>query len=237
MKMNLYALYDLQEVDSELEKAKKELTELCGADELKEKLSGAKAKLSKVDSVFKKHHAILKDGELKKKSLEEKRKKYEDKLFGGTVTSAKELTALEKEVQNLKIQEKELSDSIRNLKEQVDAAKHSYERGTEIIANLEAKIKNIVDDEKAKRTSLEKQIAKLQTKREKMAAKIKDAQLISRYERIRSKKENNGIGIAKVIQCQCDACKVAVTPYIISLLEKGDSIETCENCGRILMLG
>lgn len=52
------------------------------------------------------------------------------------------------------------------------------------------------------------------------------------YERIR--KGRAGVAVSEVTTGRCSRCKIALRPQLFQDLKRGDSIMTCESCGRIL---
>ncbi len=64
----------------------------------------------------------LKDSELKLDGIETKRKNYQQKLYQGTVTNAKELSNIEREIEALGRQRSDLDSKVLELMEQVEQA-------------------------------------------------------------------------------------------------------------------
>ncbi len=71
----------------------------------------------------------LKDTELKLEGVETKRKNYQQKLYQGTVTNAKELANIEKEIEALGRQRSDLDGKVLELMEQVEQAQAEMHGG------------------------------------------------------------------------------------------------------------
>jgi hypothetical protein len=56
--------------------------------------------------------------------------------------------------------------------------------------------------------------------------------IVSNYERIR--KGRAGVGITEAIAGRCGRCNIVLRPQFFQDLKKGETIMTCESCGRIL---
>jgi hypothetical protein len=54
----------------------------------------------------------------------------------------------------------------------------------------------------------------------------------SNYDRIR--KGRAGVGITEAVAGRCGRCNIQLRPQFYQDLKKGETIMTCESCGRIL---
>lgn len=60
------------------------------------------------------------------------------------------------------------------------------------------------------------------------------AALLSRYERLLGARD--GVAVVEVRKGACGACFKGLTPHAIQEARKGDVVQTCESCGRIMVL-
>ena len=67
--------------------------------------------------------------------------------------------------------------------------------------------------------------------RRQIAASV-DAKLLAQYERIRQKWK--GAAIADATSGRCAACQIALRPQFFQDLKRGEKLQFCESCGRIL---
>jgi len=67
-----------------------------------------------------------------------------------------------------------------------------------------------------------------------MVRKLDDG-LVNRYERLRDSRIR-GNAIVPVVNGVCRGCYMAVTKSLVAELLEGNSLITCEHCGRILYL-
>lgn len=74
-------------------------------------------------------------------------------------------------------------------------------------------------------------LKEVRTQRAQAAAQLKPA-VLSQYERIR--KKWNGVTIAEGTSGRCAACQIMLRPQYFQELRRGDSLLTCESCGRFL---
>jgi uncharacterized protein len=95
--------------------------------------------------------------------------------------------------------------------------------------------KTHVESEKAgarERTSADKkEIDTLSTERKAIVAQMTPS-VASNYDRIR--KGRAGVGITEAVAGRCGRCKIVLRPQFYQDLKKGETIMTCESCGRML---
>jgi predicted nucleic acid-binding Zn-ribbon protein len=60
------------------------------------------------------------------------------------------------------------------------------------------------------------------------------AALLSRYERVLAARD--GVAVVEVKKGSCGACFKGLTPHALQEARRGDTIQSCESCGRILVL-
>jgi predicted nucleic acid-binding Zn-ribbon protein len=98
-----------------------------------------------------------------------------------------------------------------------------------------AEEKKDVDSEKAsarERTAADrKEIETLKSERADIVAQMTPA-LVANYERIR--KGRAGVAITEVVAGRCGRCNIVLRPQFFQDLKKGETVMTCESCGRIL---
>jgi predicted nucleic acid-binding Zn-ribbon protein len=67
--------------------------------------------------------------------------------------------------------------------------------------------------------------------RRQIAASV-DPKLLTQYERIRQRWK--GVAIADATSGRCAACQIALRPQFFQDLKRGEKLQFCESCGRIL---
>ena len=234
MKEQLTALYELQSLDTKIVHIRTALAGFDGAKVLKQQLAAAKSTAEGAHAKLTEYETELKDSELRLKSIDDKRGSVEKRLYGGTVSNTRELQALEKEVKLLKEQQGELDGRTLELYDLVESAREEARLGRKAAHELEQKLGEALTQESAERARLEGELAELASQRDSAASALTDKSLISRYDAVRGR--TRGTGIAKVVYGKCEGCRVAITEFMRRKLEEAQGFESCENCGRILML-
>jgi len=234
MQEQLSALYELQAMDLRIAQIEAALAAPSGARETRAKLAETKAQLEVAEKTLSQQEGELKDSELELKSIEEKRSNYEKRLYDGSVTNRKELGAMEKEVAILKEQQAKLDTRTLALYDQVQTARTQVETLSKQAEELTTQGRRMISQESAARTQLETELAELRSRREESAPRVTDKTLLARYSAVRRKA--GGMGIARVIDGKCEACRISLMPFMLRELAHPKEMRTCESCGRILFV-
>jgi len=229
---SLHLLYAVQLLDSALQHNKRLLTGLETGAAARAALEVARKEAEAKRKEANTQGGALKDSELKLSTLENKQKSFQQKLYQGTVTNAKELGNIEKEIAALGRQRDQLDEQILTLMDAVEAAQTEARLADAALGSAEETLQSIMNAAATKRGLLEHEIASLTEQRTNAAALVTDQALLKRYEQLRAKL--NGIGLAKLDGGQCTACRMTLPTNITRALRDGQELQTCDNCGRLL---
>src|SRR5579864_7276183 len=119
---DLRRLWALHEVDAEILDLKRRAARLDAGFAEAAKLKELEAKDATAGEAARALVAEQLDTELKQRGYDEKIKKFEKQLFGGTVTSSREVEAIQKEITMLKRQRDSLDDRLLELMDEVPPA-------------------------------------------------------------------------------------------------------------------
>ncbi|HET7153469.1 MAG TPA: C4-type zinc ribbon domain-containing protein [Candidatus Kapabacteria bacterium] len=227
----LQALYELQQIDTQLD----ELNETHGdlpkeAEELRARFSELNGKVtnfkkSEEDAISKRSIFTAEIAD-----LTDKEKKYRDQQYN--VKTNRQYDALVKEIEIAEKRIVELRAAYKPLDEQEAKAKEGAVSLQEELGKLEEELKlKELELEESKLTT-NKEESNLQAERAKAVAIVTEADL-EMYDRIR--KARGGNAIALVRRNSCSGCFNMVTPQKQVELRRFTAIHTCENCGRILV--
>ncbi len=233
MKETLGLLYKLQDIDMKIDLANSKLESMDGAADIKKKYAAAKKLYEKTDNDRKSIEVEAKKCETELGVIEEKRKKQEKRVYDGSVHNQKELQAIQKEIEQLKKRQSELDGQALELMGSVEEKKAELEKINGIMEQAATKARERMKKEEANRQKIDEAMVKLQPARKKLADKITDMQLFSRYEGIR--KSTGGSAIAKIVDNKCEACHMTVSPTMRTEANSGKDLVICDNCSRILM--
>jgi uncharacterized protein len=158
------------------------------------------------------------------------------RLYGGTVTSPKELQALEADIASVRAHrstQEDLELEILVDREPLDAQRATVERD---LATLGDEISTLIAAIEGLQAEIDTEIEGHGTARAEAAATV-DAALLGTYESVRAR--NNGIGIARLEHGTCMACRLKLPAVELDRLRRAGSgdVARCPECSAILVIG
>lgn len=165
-------------------------------------------------------------------SLTQKEAAEQKRMFDGSIANAKELAALQHEIEALAKRRSDREDELLNLMEQREtvaaAAAEAGTRSEELRAEVDRASASAAEE-------LERVTAELSQRtadREALAPEI-DPELLELYEDLRRQKK--GIGAAALVDGICQACHEKLSAVELDKLKKNQGVRRCEYCRRILV--
>lgn len=224
-------LYHLQQLDLELERLSTEQRAIAGSLQDNAPLHKLRTEQK---LALQQSHAALKtqqEAEWALEDLSHRLKTQEHRLYNGTVSNPKELNALQQEVQRLRTQQSLQEEKTLEVMEATESLQQTAQRTSAMLQQAEAAWVNQNAVLISQRDQLEAREQDVQLQREQLAASLQ-ADLISRYDRIRRTRQ--GKAVSKVEQGSCQWCRVILTPSELQHVRISTKLETCSNCGRFL---
>lgn len=228
----LQHLYELQKIDTEIDKIKTLRGELpLEVQDLEDEIAGLETRLENYrneiteaeKSIAAKKHEIAKSEELIKK--------YTEQL--DNVRNNREYDALSKEVEFQKLEIELQNKRIR----EAQKLKAEKEVDLEIAKKQHEEKKNDLDAKKAELDDIiaetHKDEENLTKKSEELAANI-DERLLTAYRKIRAN-ARNGLAVVTVDRDACGGCFNKIPPQRQLDIRSRKKIIVCEYCGRILI--
>ena len=228
----LHALLALQQIDSQMLRAKRAQAALDNGTQAAAAAEQARAQSAQARAAHQKSAADLKDSELKLDTLESKRKSYQQKLYQGSVTNPKELANIEKEIEALGRQRSDLDGRILELMDETEQAQRAQTVAEEQARQADGHRAEILAAFQSRHQALDLELTDLARQRTEAAAQVEDASALKRYDALRAKA--GGIGIARIEGSTCGGCHMTLGSALIKTVKEGAQIQTCENCGRLL---
>jgi predicted nucleic acid-binding Zn-ribbon protein len=224
-------LYQLQELDIQIEQQEQALARKNSQLGNRETLDAAMQKVSSVQKQLDELKHRRREAEGQADDILSKIKATEEQLYGGKVTSPKELANLQHEINILKSRDDELETKALDIidlveKTETEAAATSNEYQT-IEAEWHRQQRQLAGEIEQLNASL----AGLKRDREQLAGQI-DSPAVSLYEKIRQQKKQ---AVAKVEQGICRACRISLSASALQRARGGQPVQ-CGSCGRILFI-
>ena len=168
------------------------------------------------------------------RSLEAKAKAEDSRMYSGTVSSPRELQAMQADIDQLRRHARELEDEeleVMVRREALDAE----------VAELEAALAALVAEMETMVAAIEKQEgeidAELAVEEEGRAALVPTIgeATLRLYEQVRA--GNRGVGAARLVGMNCQACHLALPATEVDRIRHlpPNELARCEHCGAILV--
>ena len=221
----LHNLYELQRIDTEIDKIKTLRGELpLEVQDLEDEIAGLETRIENLKVELGELDKTSSTRKMDIKKAEEAIKKYSEQL--DNVRNNREYDALSKEIE---LQEKRIREAQKAKAEKEALMEESKKRYEDKVSDLEAKkgeLNDIINE-------THKDEESLQTKSEELAATI-DERLLTAYRRIRSN-ARNGLAVVTVDRDACGGCFNKIPPQRQLDIRSRKKIIVCEYCGRILI--
>lgn len=230
--VKLKQLYELQLIDSEIDKIKVLKGELpMIVSDLEDEISGLTIRQNKLQSAIAELEKEAGNFKTSAKTAEDNIKKYEKQLDG--VKNNREYDALSKEInmQRLEIQllekrKKDVDEQVKNKKLSLDGIKDRLKAKQAEMVEKKAELEKIIE-------KTDKEESTLKNKSEKNRKKI-EARLLHAYDTIR-KRYRNGLSVVTVKRNACGGCFNQIPPQVQLEIGLNKKIIACEHCGRVLV--
>jgi uncharacterized protein len=228
----LDALFELQKIDSEIDRIRTVRGELpLEVEDLEDELVGLETRLKKIQEELKEMDTEVSDRKNAIKDSEAAIAKYKEQQ--NNVRNNREFESLDKEIEyqtlEIKLHEKRIKEAkfnVSNKKEVLDEAKEKFERRKADLQAKKAELNEIVAE-----TQKEEDV--LVEKSNKAKAKIEE-RLIFAYDRLRENAKN-GLAVVPVDRDSCGGCFNKIPPQRQLDIQTKRKIIVCEHCGRILV--
>jgi uncharacterized protein len=228
----LKALFELQRIDSDIDKIKILRGELpLEVQDLEDELAGLETRITNLEEEIKGLDSAVAAKKNEITNANGLIKKYKEQQ--NNVRNNREYDSLSKEIefQTLEIElcEKrirEFSAQIKSKKETIDSSKaHLHERMTDL-KNKKKELEDIIADTQKEEQNLGKKSKEYEA--------IIEPRLIAAYKRIRGN-ARNGLAVVTVERDACGGCFNKIPPQRQLEIRSRKKIIVCEYCGRILV--
>jgi predicted nucleic acid-binding Zn-ribbon protein len=144
--------------------------------------------------------------------------------------NSKEYMAAQREIEQRREALVTREGEITKLNEAVDAKKKLLSDRAGDVEALKASIAKDSDVAQARMAEIQGKIAELRVERDKLAAEVKP-DVLKRYSNIRMRR---GLAVVSVRNGTCQGCNMNIPPQLYNVLQRGQTVETCPSCHRII---
>lgn len=167
-------------------------------------------------------------------SIESKAASESTRMYSGSVSSPRELQALQEEIDALKRRQRDLEDSLLELMEAAEPLTDELETLSERRAQLDAEAERLRATIADAAAVIDAELAQVEAARTELATSVPDA-LLAEYERLRARL--GGVGIARLDGAQCTGCHLTLPATELDAVRHAapGAVVHHEECGRILV--
>jgi len=225
----LRRLEELQQHDARIQELENALKAIPA------KLATTQADLARVEAMLNTERSAL--GETEKYYAEQKGLLGDDEQQVSSAKhklsqakNSKEYMAAQREIEQRRDSVAGREGEISKLVEAVDAKKKLLADRAADVQTLKDSIQKDSDAARARMAELEGKIAALRGERDALAAGVKP-EMLKRYSTIRMRR---GLAVVSVRNGTCQGCNMNIPPQLYNTLQRGQTIETCPSCHRII---
>ena len=228
----LYALYDLQKIDSEIDRIRTIRGELpLEVQDLEDELEGLETRIAKIQEEIKDLETEILDRKNATKDAETAIAKYKEQQ--NNVRNNREFESLAKEIEfqelEIKLHDKKSKEAklkITNKQELLTEAKERFDFRASDLKTKKDELQEIVGETQKEEDDL--------IKKSEEAKKKIDDRLVFAYNRLRSNAKN-GLAVVPVDRDSCGGCFNKIPPQRQLDIQSKKKVLVCEHCGRILV--
>jgi predicted nucleic acid-binding Zn-ribbon protein len=185
---------------------------------------------SEITETHKKTSLDLKKLEADLFSSEEQRSKCNQNIE--VAKNEQQISAIENELKSVQLRISELENSILEKMEEVDAEQLQIKEIQDFLNGIKSTIVEIQTEVNSDIENENKQIKQIKVRLVQLNTEI-DPTLLRSYNNVL---ESSKLPLAFAIDSKCTSCKSMINANQFSQIQKVNSIEQCESCGRILTL-
>lgn len=162
---------------------------------------------------------------------EESNKATEKRMRMNRIKNIKELQALQREIDQIKLGNSQLEEELIKLLEEAEAYASALRAKEEELKQLEAAWREKQGEIEAQVAGIERAVAEASALRQAIATQL-NRELIERYELIFSRR--GGMAVVTVSDGICQGCYMNIPPQLWNEIIKSEKLILCPSCHRIL---
>ena len=224
-------LYELQEVDLEIDAKRETLSEVLSRLGESEVLDEVRLSLARDEEKLVELQRTQKEVEREVEDLQAKAAMATDKLYGGTVKNPKELTSLQEQLSNFKRKIGDGDDKTLDIMSEVEAAQKEVSLKRNEVTKIEEEWQAEQASLSQEQTELSVALTTLEPRRKELASRL-DTLSLELYEALRQKRQ--GRAVAKLERGMCQGCRIALPMSELQRARMGQELVQCGSCERIL---
>ncbi|MFH1169051.1 MAG: C4-type zinc ribbon domain-containing protein [Chloroflexota bacterium] len=224
-------LYQLQEIDLEIDADEQSLGQKTGQLGEDEVVARARIRLASGQQGLAELKHQQRSAENDIDDISSKIAAAEGQLYGGRITNPKELSGLQQEGNALKAKRDQIEDETLALLDRLELAEAEVAAADSDLKRIEVEWQRQQQQLTVEIAQLKDKLSALNQKRQTVLNEI-DPQTAELYHRLRQQK---GQAVARVEQGICRGCRISLDSSELQQARSGRAVQ-CSSCGRILFL-
>lgn len=227
---SVQALYELQEIEGDLQKSKVDLAEVTSRLDHNESVVRSRDRATRAKQAFSKLQLQQGELDIDVQETSTRLKELEQRLYSGNTAASKDLLALQHEIQFTQEKRAGLEEKLLEKMEQVEV-------GQKAVATIDSELADVEAAWKTEIPKLQQEQERLQQHAEMVAQAYHEAEgLVSATDlkTYRALQKSKGMAIAKVERGMCSGCTITVPSHELQKLRTSTIPLRCSNCGRYL---
>ena len=231
--LSVKELYELQELDWEIQRRDEELSEVRGRLADDSRRTQAYRRLAILERKLEALGSVRRESERTVAAIERRISEIDSRMYSGMVTNPRELEAYQEERASLAGNQAAEEDRLlefmvemEDTEELRDGARAEFER-------VEEERRGEVSELGARQGQLAADLPDLQSRRREMATEFEPA-LLGMYENARRTRGGQGAALVDR-RGLCHGCRLVIPNAELARLRSGDDIVACSSCSRILI--
>jgi predicted nucleic acid-binding Zn-ribbon protein len=228
-------LLELQEVDSSLDRSRARRTALEAGTELSAARAEADEAERSLGEIGLQLDELARDQmryEHEIDSMTQKEQAEQTRLYDGSIANAKELEALQHEIESVRRRRSDREDELLVIMERREELEVASARAAGTAQELRARAERAAHDADLELASVTAELERLTADRATLASAL-DPELLELYDDLRRQKK--GIGAAALVDGVCQGCHEQLSAVQLDRLKRTDGVKRCEHCRRILV--
>lgn len=228
---SLKLLYDLQQLDWEILTFEKNLEDVRAELADDSAVVSAWHRLKQIETQLEEPTATRRQMQHVVQKLEEKLQTVEERLYGGTITSPRELSAYEAERVLVQGQHSVNEEKLLELMVELEELQSNRKEARQVLSRLEDERRLEIERLKKQEGKLLGELSDMRQARDAATPDIPST-ILCDYESLL--KARNGLAVAKIERGLCQGCRLAVPSTELQRARNSQGSVRCSSCQRIL---
>ena len=164
---------------------------------------------------------------------DEGKKAMDKRMRMNRIKNAKELQALQREIELMRLGNGELEEELIKIMQEIDAIRAQIQTKESEMAAMQEEWQKKQDELQVEINGIDAAVSEASTRRKSIASQV-TGDLISRYELIFSRR--GGTAVVEVAGGICQGCYMNVPPQLWNEIIRNEKVHLCPSCQRILFV-